>query len=841
MKKILNILSVIAISAPLGTVVACKKMFGTDLSKIGDFDWSENEPYFKSYSNVGKVDLPNDVKDLGQIKIQNRSNYMNIGDFNTGFNTDQEIMKQAATGVPLNSKFLPNGQALWSVKLIEKKDYYTKINKLVNWNYKEDYDAKYNTSRISLQETAKVKTKWVESQDASIQEMNMSTIIPHTSAEHTIIGQNRTYERSFNNYQYNDVLVSWSGAIDEGIIIPAAKNQVEKAHLNGTKILGNIFLDGYHGLTKEKLRGFLEKDDAGNYKVVDVLINIATQLGFDGWFWNNEPNGAQPNGSIVDYRTIIEVMEQLHNKIKTSTDQKVKDLLVFGYRNQGTLSYDNNGKPGDVEANEIWKNTSAFLNDFYKFPAKMKSFMKDNGLIDSSGNPTADAFKVFNMINAGAWVDGQIYLNEKRIGTTDFRQLTHVATKPDSGADYDFTNKEDDKQFIQDYLDGNWNYQKKAINSLAIFAAQNANDLAEAKLSSTKSAENDTYGLVYANNYDDMLYTGRNKSLSDDDKGVSYYPNPELDEKLVGKSSGVGNLIQEKTTLVDSNKNFKTNFSTGQGNMFNTLNSDGSVSSISNYPWSNTNIADTQPTYKWKVSTKDGALKASDNVSGYYDYYNPYLKGNSIALGGGYDSKGNIIDASFGDKKTFDWTIMGADYSAKNRTVEMVVKLDENKISKNTLTLNITTAEGAQKKYDTTLKDQGSGWVKISAEVNDQISQIGLGFTTKAAKAKINVGQLEVKDTTINKTDVPEAKISSEYLVERNQKNNIRLNFENILDDNVNSYYEIYQKNTDSLTMVGQSNANNYYIKNIDSNISEFYIKTINKDINSINWIKFKI
>lgn len=66
---------------------------------------------------------------------------------------------------------------------------------------------------------------------------------------------------------------------------------IDSAHINGKPIFGNLFLDGYHGLTKEMLKDFLSKNSDGTYKIVDILINIANYNGFDGWFINNEPNG----------------------------------------------------------------------------------------------------------------------------------------------------------------------------------------------------------------------------------------------------------------------------------------------------------------------------------------------------------------------------------------------------------------------------------------------------------------------------------------------------------------------------------------------------------------------
>jgi endo-beta-N-acetylglucosaminidase D len=47
---------------------------------------------------------------------------------------------------------------------------------------------------------------------------------------------------------------------------------------------GNIFLDGYHGLTKNMLVDFLKKDNDGNYLIVDQLLKMAEYFKLDGFF-----------------------------------------------------------------------------------------------------------------------------------------------------------------------------------------------------------------------------------------------------------------------------------------------------------------------------------------------------------------------------------------------------------------------------------------------------------------------------------------------------------------------------------------------------------------------------
>jgi len=65
--------------------------------------------------------------------------------------------------------------------------------------------------------------------------------------------------------------------------VPPPADEINAAHINGAKIYGIIFLYGYYNsLTKSMLRDFLEKDENGNFAIVNILINMAKYMGFDG-------------------------------------------------------------------------------------------------------------------------------------------------------------------------------------------------------------------------------------------------------------------------------------------------------------------------------------------------------------------------------------------------------------------------------------------------------------------------------------------------------------------------------------------------------------------------------
>ncbi|WP_342255152.1 endo-beta-N-acetylglucosaminidase [Spiroplasma endosymbiont of Zeiraphera isertana] len=121
-------------------------------------------------------------------------------------------------------------------------------------------------------------------------------------------------------------------------MVPPPADVIDSAHINGTPIFGNLFLDGYHGLTKEMLKDFLSKNSDGSYKIVDILINIANYNGFDGWFINNEPNGAAPNGTVLDYNVMAEIIKEFNYKVDTASDPNIQSLKIIFYRNGATVS-----------------------------------------------------------------------------------------------------------------------------------------------------------------------------------------------------------------------------------------------------------------------------------------------------------------------------------------------------------------------------------------------------------------------------------------------------------------------------------------------------------------------
>lgn len=237
------------------------------------------------------------------------------------------------------------------------------INSILDWNPTTDYDAKYNQSDVALLATKKVAAKWVNSQNENLKTLNLGLSVKSTSGMNTIVGTKRTFDYNFNNWQYTNTFASWAGALSEGIIVPPAADDINQVHINGTRILGTIFLDGYHGLSESDLKDYVKTDKNGNYLIVDVLINMAKYMGFDGWIYNNEPNGGSPNGLAMDSQNSINIIQQFTNKTKNSSDERIKNLQMITYKNDGNLKYLPNGKLLDNESDSLAK---AADGRFYK-------------------------------------------------------------------------------------------------------------------------------------------------------------------------------------------------------------------------------------------------------------------------------------------------------------------------------------------------------------------------------------------------------------------------------------------------------------------------------------------
>lgn len=170
-----------------------------------------------------------------------------------------------------------------------------------NWTPESDPDAKFNRSTVPLQarfydDGIKANNyQFYDGKVAACLTMNpMCSQTPSQGADN-FIGYNPNY------WQYLDMLVWWGGSAGEGIIIPPSAPVTDIAHLNGVKVLGNIFFPpAAYGGDVKWVKQMLTKE-GNTYPYAKKLYEIAKYYGFDGWFINEETGG----GSKAEWTAFV--------------------------------------------------------------------------------------------------------------------------------------------------------------------------------------------------------------------------------------------------------------------------------------------------------------------------------------------------------------------------------------------------------------------------------------------------------------------------------------------------------------------------------------------------------
>lgn len=190
-----------------------------------------------------------------------------------------------------------------------------------NWKPSDDQDAKFNRSRVPLQprfwdNTVKANSsQFADSRVAACLTMNPECSLTPSQDADNILGYNPTY------WQYMDLLIWWGGSAGEGIIIPPSAPVVDVAHMNGVKVLGQLFFPprAFSG-DPAWLRQMLTKE-GGEYPYARKLYEIADYYGFDGWFINEELHGALPG----DWMGFIETF----NKCKKAGGKEYMEIQWY--------------------------------------------------------------------------------------------------------------------------------------------------------------------------------------------------------------------------------------------------------------------------------------------------------------------------------------------------------------------------------------------------------------------------------------------------------------------------------------------------------------------------------
>lgn len=883
MKKTLLLLGVaILVCTPISLVTACNigSLDGRDyLNSLPNFDWTDadygdgidfnNTNYQNVINNIG-----NSI-DLGSIKAENMGHYLDYSKFSTGFQWTQNIKKQAVTGVPLNKGFMPNGNYVSDFGISSAARKYLRMNSILDWNPQTDHDAKYNQATIPLQKRQLVATYNANNQDDNINynQLGFSTR-KHRTFDNTIVGTKNPFENTMLNWQYTNYFINWSGSWFEGPIVPPPADMIDSAHINGTPIFGNVFLDGYHGLTKEMLKDFLAQNVDGSYKIVDILINIAKYNGFDGWFINSEANGAAPNGTVLDYNVMYEIIKEFNYKVATASDPRIQALKLIFYRNDAKVSKSSNGY-NDLETIKMASSgyrqpdgkitpTDIQLN-FGETPDKTTAFLTDY--------PNYSGKNLYTILEMGT--------NPQFFGTYDFRQLGYAETinsgnKPDYNKNVytGFSSFLDNGTGTFGSYAYNWakNHGVKNDTRAYLFATQTANLFNNIQFSGTNTFisnnnigmqankfANDYQGWDPSNNYqaaafvsDPRIQTKVSKGQSDPFVKDSIY-NYLNHDGYNSSSYGIGDLVREQTTLFDSDQilNKQTNFSMGSGIKFVNRDENGKQLVASDYPWTNRRLTDILPTYQWKIyddANPNQPLNIA-KLSGFYDYDEVYAKGNSIAIGSGFDEEGKVNVGQWDPSKVYDWDIMGTNLIDNQHHISFIYNANGNDNIKAINFLVTTTDQKSllSKQHVIAASDSqqlADGWVKVILDLSkigavtsqDRISKLGLQIKPNKTNFKFNVGEFKINTGTTNNINQVNTTISqpkSEYVIKRIVNNqvlyNTRFQWQATNIENL-SYYAIYYFDDKKWYRVGETRQNYYFLKNLTTTNNQItlMIKPVN-------------
>ncbi len=216
---------------------------------------------------------------------------------------------------------------------------------VINWSPENDPDAKFNRSRIPLAARftepqlmkANSNQRYTGYVETATITNKMCSMTP-SQGDNNFLGYQPTY------WQYMEKFINWGGAGNEGIFVLPPAGTIDAAHLNGVKILGELFfMPRTIGGRDRWIEAMLTKDASGKYPYAVKMYEIAKYFGFDGWFINKELD----NGKRVDeWAKFIACFNE-------TADAAGDTYMEIQW-------YDAKGKP-TIEILTSHKNTSQFL------------------------------------------------------------------------------------------------------------------------------------------------------------------------------------------------------------------------------------------------------------------------------------------------------------------------------------------------------------------------------------------------------------------------------------------------------------------------------------------------
>ena len=496
-------------------------------------------------------------------------------------------------------------------------------NELLEWNSKEDKDLQYNKSVVPLaKRVSKDKLNMInDTQNKDFKVVALSIMNPSTSGTPSQ-GSNKFNSNTFSYWQYIDKLVYWGGSSGEGIIVPPSADVIDSAHKNGVPVLGTVFFPTTaHGGKAEWVDQFLQKDSNGNFPMVDKLLEVCKELGFDGWFINMETGLTVKENDFIDQSETAKEGAKItkkHAELMQEFIKKFKEKSIKEYSNNYEIMwYDSLTEDGEMD----WQNALTDKNDNY--------------LIDENKNKVADSMFLNFWWTSKKLADKELLKVSKekaeKLGINPYDLYAGIDVQQNG------TNTNVKWNLFQDE-------KGKPYTSLGLYAPSwtffSSNNVDEFQLKESR---------LWVNEFGDPTQKG------------------DLSENIF---RGVSTYAVEKTVV--NSLPFNTNFSIGNGyNFF--INGE----KVSSLDWNNRSLADVMPTYRWIINNEgDNTLKAS------IDYANAFYGGNSIKLSGKLQAnKPTIIklfssDLKLNNNVSFKTTAM----ANSDVTLSLIVELEDGSV-----------------------------------------------------------------------------------------------------------------------------------------------------------------
>ena len=300
------------------------------------------------------------------------------------------------------------------------------------WSPETDPDAKFNRSTVRLAERFK-EPSLIKANQYQFYEGQVcnSTILFKDCGACPSQDANNFYLYNPTYWQYMDKVVYWAGSAGEGIICPPSAPMIDMAHMNGVKILGQIFFPpSAFGGNAAWPQAMLTTKEGGRYVYAKKLYEIAKYCGFDGWFINQETPGGGVAGDwapfIKDFYKYADEAGDTYMEIQWyNASQSYSSEIMKTHVNTSQFLEYGSASSGRSQVNNLMK------EGFTKEQALQKLYC---GVQCVSGGLTGTGYEwrsVFGETDHGGSLD--LFCPEERIWKDNIKSLVedqHITTGP---------------------------------------------------------------------------------------------------------------------------------------------------------------------------------------------------------------------------------------------------------------------------------------------------------------------------------------------------------------------------------------------------------------------------